>query len=90
MAYNDFGGSVGGSGGSETVIVDEIIQHGEEGFAKGPERALMAALLFDGLQAYMSYICAKSRGAKSKYKEAYNWVSSDDSEYVFSFGRVCE
>lgn len=50
----------------------------------------MAALLFDGLQSYMSFICAKGREAKNKYREAFNWVNSKDNDYVFSFTNVCE
>src|SRR6185312_17376192 len=89
MAYGEFGGATSAHTG-ETFIVDELLHGDEAGYAKGPERTLMAALLFDGLQSYMSYVCAATQAAKTRYREAYNWVTSDDTEYVFSFVNVCE
>ena len=84
-------GNVGNILGSEsriqTFLVDEILD-GEAGYARGPERSLMSALLFDGVMGYMSY-CVGS-GAKGRYIEAFTWVNTKDSEYVFSFENVCE
>ena len=75
---------------ASTLIVDEILDS-ERGYARGPERALMSALLFDGIQSYMNYACTVNERTKNKYREAYNWVHSDNSpEYIFSFNNVCE
>ncbi|RMG42094.1 MAG: hypothetical protein D6719_07275 [Candidatus Dadabacteria bacterium] len=63
---------------------------GERGYARGPERALMSALLFDGIQSYMSFVIADNSSEKSKYREAYNWVHRKGTDYVFSFDSVCE
>lgn len=71
-----------------TMVVDEISDTGR-GYASGPERALMSALLFDGVQSYMSYVCARSEGLRAKYREAYNWVTGKENEYIFSFENVC-
>lgn len=60
------------------------------GFAEGPERNLLAALLFDGIQSYMAYFFAKGTNAKTKYREAYSWIHSRNDDYVFSFENVCE
>lgn len=85
MSLSDFGAPA-----PVTCIVDELLQSSEQGVARGPERTLMAAILFDGVQAYLSYVCAKGREARSRYREAFNWVHSKDSQYVFSFESVCE
>ncbi|NDC38489.1 MAG: hypothetical protein EBZ48_10610 [Proteobacteria bacterium] len=85
MSYSELGGPSAG-----TIMVDELVESSEEGFAKGPERTLLAAVLFDGLQAYMSYVCAKGREARKRYREAFNWVNSKDDQYIFSFENVCE
>lgn len=85
MSYAELRGPSSGN-----MLVDELLHSSEEGFAKGPERTLMAAVLFDGLQAYMSYVCSKGREARKKYQEAFNWVNSKDDQYVFSFESVCE
>ncbi|WKZ56616.1 MAG: hypothetical protein QY326_07755 [Bdellovibrionota bacterium] len=73
----------------ETVIVDELLS-GDRGYAKGPERALLSAVLFDGVQAYMSHAFAGSSRKRSKYREAYHWVHSNNDEYVFSFDNCCD
>ena len=85
MSYEEFGVP-----SDKVAVVDELAQSSDGGFAKGPERTLMAAVLFDGLQAYMSYICAKGRDARTRHREAFNWVNSKDDQYVFSFESVCE
>lgn len=72
-----------------TAFVSDIIESGE-GYASGPERLLLSALLFDGVQSYMNYFAADSDESKSKYREAYLWVHRTGSDYVFSFDAVCE
>lgn len=86
MAYSEFGSEGSVSAGS---LVDELLES-EGGFARGPERALLSALLFDGVQNYMNYCCAPSAAEREKYSEAYSWVNRQRHEYVFSFDSVCE
>jgi len=68
-----------------TVIVDQAYDN-SKGYASGPERELMSALLFDGVQAYMT--CQSKH--EDRYKEAVNWVHTKCKDYVFSFENVCE
>lgn len=63
---------------------------GKRGYARGPERALLAALLFDGVQLYLQYVHATSTNQKTKYREAATWIMAHDPEYVFSFDNCCE
>jgi hypothetical protein len=60
------------------------------GYAEGPERNLLSALLFDGIQSYVNFLLAKTETEKSRYREAYRWVQSQESDYTFSFEAVCE
>ena len=84
VAYLQTGGS-----GVQTILVDEILD-GEAGYARGPERSLMSALLFDGVMGYMCY-AAGNRGEDGEgYAEAFRWVHTKDSDYIFSFENVCE
>ena len=53
------------------------------GYASGPERELLSALLFDGVQSYLSYALCDSAVVRDKYKEAYAWIHSKESEYIF-------
>lgn len=74
---------------SVTFLVDDLVD-GTNGYAKGPERALMSALLFDGVQAYMCYLLSDGTRRSTRYREAFIWVNTKGKEYVFSFDNVCE
>ena len=54
----------------------------------GGERKLMAALLSDGIEAYISH--ATSIEASYRRSEVCDWVETKDPAYVFSFDCVCE
>ena len=72
-----------------TFFVDELTDSGK-GYADGPERGLLSALLFDGIQGYISWCLASKGKERSRFSEAYNWVTNSNDEYVFSFENVCE
>jgi hypothetical protein len=80
---------VGQSFRNRTSLVEDLLDN-EGGYARGPERALIAALLFDGVQAYMNYGCTEEGRKRSRFREAFLWVHTKGSEYVFSFDNVCE
>ncbi|MDZ4786941.1 MAG: hypothetical protein SGJ02_12785 [bacterium] len=63
---------------------------GIAGYAQGGERSLMTALLFDGIQSFISYACAQTEHEKSQFKEAFQWILDKRSDYIFSFENVCE
>jgi len=89
MAYNDYENKDDQFRSRELGIAEHLIDS-ERGFARGPERALMSALLFDGVQAYINYAGANSEAARLKYREAFSWVNRVGEDYVFSFDCVCE
>jgi hypothetical protein len=80
-------------GGSEgrffTTVLDDLADSCS-GYARGPERGLLSALLFDGIQSFISYALAKTNADKAKHLEAYNWVMKGSNDYVFAFDNVCE
>lgn len=87
MAYSDFAAGADGGFNPRTFLADTF--DSQRGFARGPERALMSALLFDGVQSFMNYVCAESEFQRQRYLEAYNWVVREGDDYIFSFGNVC-
>ena len=87
MAHGDFAAGSDGGFNPSTFLAHSLDAQG--GFARGPERALLSALLFDGVQSYMNFITATNEHQRGKYKEAYNWVVRQSDDYVFSFGNVC-
>ena len=72
-----------------TEIGEEVFS-GKDGYASGPERTLLSALLFDGVQAYIKFYTSPTGKGIYRYLEAVQWVNKRDSEYVFSFDQVCE
>jgi hypothetical protein len=72
-----------------TAVFDELLE-GAAGYAQGPERALLSALLFDGLQSFIAYALAVTAKERNKHAEAFNWVMKTSQDYTFSFENVCE
>lgn len=89
MVNTDFDMRRGAGGGFTAALAEEIFD-GNQGYARGPERDLLGALLFDGIQAYVSYALAESSSQKARYAEAFNWVMDTQSDEPFSFNGVCE
>jgi hypothetical protein len=89
MNTGDFDTGKGFELGFATAIVDEILDGGE-GYARGPERSLLSALLFDGIQAYVNYLLAGTSKEKARYAEAHQWVMDRSTDYAFAFNSVCD
>lgn len=89
MTFGDFELRQGFEAGFATSVIDELYD-GEAGYADGPERALLSALLFDGVQSFISYMLAPSTEERSKYREAFQWVMNRNTDYAFSFNCVCD
>lgn len=71
----------------------------DENGVSGGERKLMAALLSDGIEAYIHQAVSQlgaaeydlSASKKSRPRlDACEWVEAKDDSYVFSFDNVCE
>lgn len=78
----------------ETNIIEATMLDGyfdsHAGYARGPVRALLEALLFDGVQTYLNHVFSESEASVKKSEEAYRWVHESDESYIFSFNNVCE
>lgn len=72
----------------EPQLFDELPDG--HGYAHGPERALMSALLFDAIQLILSGRQFRRASDALAYRETCDWVMSRDRDYVFSFENVCE
>lgn len=56
----------------------------------GPERALMYAVLKDGIRSFYKNVGATRRKFKKVLAEAEAWISEDSWDYPFSFRVICE
>jgi hypothetical protein len=89
MSTGDLDITAGSRFGFSKVVVDELLE-GSTGYAVGPERALLSALLFDGVQAFIAYALSTTSKERCSFVEAYRWVMDNGVEYAFSFNNVCE
>ncbi|MCB0358213.1 MAG: hypothetical protein KDD44_01205 [Bdellovibrionales bacterium] len=73
----------------DVVLPSQFNQGRDEGI-NGGERKLMAALLSDGIEAYISLATTDMRRPSPKWIEVRDWVEDSDNSYIFSFDVVCE
>ena len=76
----------------DVMLPSQLLMPDEEGLTGG-ERRLMAALLSDGIEAYINQAMAVLEGNLKKARakaDACEWVEESDQTYVFSFDNVCE
>lgn len=74
----------------EAVMPSQFLANDEEGM-DGGERKLMAALLSDGIEAYIASAGSSPDAYdRAEHMEAREWVDTKDYGYVFSFDVVCE
>lgn len=61
------------------------------GFISDPGvRRLMMAVLKDGIDCLQVQFFKPSRRNELRFREAEEWITSDDSDYPLSFNNVCE
>ena len=73
----------------DVVLPSQFLSREKRG-VKGGERRLMAAILSDGIEAYISQVSAQLEGRRLARTDALEWVETKDHNYVFSFDMVCE
>jgi hypothetical protein len=54
-----------------------------------PEKALMLAVLDDGVRSFQENLFAETGKKRALFDEAREWLFSDGFEHVFSFSSVC-
>jgi len=86
MDANELRSAIVGSGDFTTMMSWSE----ERGYARGPERELLSALLFDGLQSYLNYSQARSSEMRARFRESFAWIHRRGDSYVFSFESVCD
>lgn len=72
----------------DVVLPSQFNERSSRGISGG-ERKLMAALLSDGIEAYVAQQTANESPARLQ-TEVSEWVETKDLSYVFSFDVVCE
>ncbi len=75
--------------GANAVLPEQFFRNRGQTAASG-ERALMWAVLSDGIESYRHNTNAKGAAARLEFMEAENWIFRSDWEWPFSFFNLCE
>jgi hypothetical protein len=73
----------------DTITPEQFYGPRTEGIGGG-ERRLMAAVLADGVEAYLHYWKMVSGGFVNADADARDWVDTKNYTYPFSFDLVCQ
>jgi hypothetical protein len=73
----------------DVVLPSQFFDLHDQGVSGG-ERKLMAALLSDGIEAYIAQQTTVQLSRRRNKIDASEWVDTIDHSYVFSFDNVCE
>ena len=74
----------------ETILPVQFFDRVEIDASLQPEKRLMLAVLEDGVGTFQKYCGASSRRARRLFMEAEEWFASDDVEWPFAFGSICQ
>ena len=72
----------------EVVLPSQFNVNEDVGIVGG-ERKLMAALLSDGIEAYIHRVTSPTFGRRPDADDVVEWVHTKDESYVFGFDSVC-
>src|SRR5215475_16128474 len=84
------------SGVSDDILIPEAALPSQFGDiwhktrAITPERALALAVIWEAVLDLDKYRFAQRRRQQRLYWEAYQWVTSDDRSWPFSFANLCD
>jgi len=81
---------------SEDILIPAVTQRVQghdiwsHSHALAPERRLGLAVLEEALNDLVRFRFARGRRAQGLFRQAQNWVASNDREWPFSFVNLCE
>ena len=73
----------------DTLMSDEYFANYRRRIPLEPEKALLLAVLEDGVRTFQDNIFAETGKKRALLDEARVWLFTDDVEHVFSFNSVC-
>lgn len=71
------------------VLPEQFFLRGGIGQRSG-ERALMWAVLTDGIECYRKHVDARAAADRVAFLEAESWIFRNDYDWPFSFVNLCE
>jgi hypothetical protein len=73
----------------DTLMSEEYFANYRRRIPLEPEKALLLAVLEDGVRTFQDNIFAETGKKRALLDEAREWLFTDELEHVFSFNSVC-
>ncbi|HJU61881.1 MAG TPA: hypothetical protein VJ864_07525 [Candidatus Binatia bacterium] len=74
----------------DTLLPEQYLETFRRKLHLEPEKKLMLAVLEDAIACFQKYVFARDGKGKMLFQEAEDWVLDNNSDWLFSFGNVCE
>ena len=74
----------------DTLLPEQYLDTFRRKLHLEPEKKLMMAVLEDAIACFQKYVFAREGKGKMLFQEAEDWVQDTNSDWLFSFGNVCE
>jgi len=69
---------------------DVLVPIPDSQYQQAPEIRLMIRILEDAIFCFQRYRNAKDGPTRRSFREAHDWLMSDDKDWAFSFPSICE
>lgn len=73
----------------DTLLSEEYFGNYRRRVPLEPEKALMLAVLDDGVRSFQENLFAETGKKRALFDEAREWLFNDGFEHVFSFSSIC-
>jgi hypothetical protein len=73
----------------DVLLGDQFIENFRRKTPLEPEKALLLAVLEDGVRCFQDNILPRNKKKQMLFEEAEAWLFSDESNGVFSFVSIC-
>lgn len=73
----------------DVLLTEQYIENFRRKTPLEPEKALLLAVLEDGVRCFQDNILPRNRKKQMLFEEAEAWLFSDESNGVFSFVSIC-
>jgi hypothetical protein len=74
----------------DILITTQYLSTYRRRFHLQPEQELMLAVLHDAVVCFQDNVTAVVPRKQSQFREAEEWILSEDRSYLFSFENICE
>ena len=73
----------------DVLLGDQYLENCRRKIPLEPEKALLLAVLDDGVRCFQDNIFSENKKKRMLFDEAVEWLFSDESSDIFSFVSIC-